>query len=213
MTLDLSDKRWVGPGKKKKKKKPTPTAKVLSKRKKKVFLETLAKTGKVTHAAQVAGYQDSKYMRAQRLVDEEFAEAWDLASDAAADLMEDEALRRATEGTMEPEFFRGRVVGYKKKYSDALLQFLLKGARPLKYRDNMKIEGQLQGTFGVAVLPMVASSEDEWESKTLDMHNEQQPVDLPPENERPSLLPPPHVKVTAAKEEEESLVPVGISRG
>ncbi len=202
MTLDLTDKRWVGPGHKKKKKKPIPTKSVLSKRKRKIFLQTLARTGKVKHSAQMAGYQDSKTLRMVRLKDEEFSQAWDDASDAAADIMEDEAMRRATEGVMEPEYYKGGVVGHKVKYSDTLLQFLLKGARPDKFRDNIKVDATLNGAIGVAVLPMVAPSDEDWEKQTLEMHKSQKPVELVPledDPHQPSLAPPEHTTVEVAR--------------
>ena len=182
------------------KKKYLPTKQIISQRKRKIFLETLARTGKVNHSAQMAGYKDSNYMRAQRLKDELFAEAWDLASDAAADIMEDEAMRRATEGVMEPEYYKGRVVGHKLKYSDALLQFMLKGARPHKYRESMRIDATLDANFGIAILPMVAPTEAGWEKSTQLMHSEQKPVELPPTEKELAALPPPkHTLVEVAR--------------
>ena len=41
---------------------------------------------------------------------------------------------------MEPEYYKGEVVGHTRKYSDALLMFLLKANRPDKYRDNIKVD-------------------------------------------------------------------------
>ena len=39
----------------------------------------------------------------------------------------------------EPVFYHGQVCGTVRKYSDTLLIFLLKGARPDKFRDNATI--------------------------------------------------------------------------
>ena len=50
-----------------------------------------------------------------------------------------EARRRAVEGVEEPVgWFQGTPGGTVRKYSDTLLIFLLKGARPHKYRDNIR---------------------------------------------------------------------------
>lgn len=71
--------------------------------------------------------------------DAEFAAAWDDAVDQAADRMEREALRRAVEGVDEPVYQGGELVGYVRKYSDTLLIFLLKAARPEKYRERAEV--------------------------------------------------------------------------
>ena len=44
------------------------------------------------------------------------------------------------EGTKKPVFHQGKRVGGVQEYSDTLLIFLLKGTRPKKFRDNMKVE-------------------------------------------------------------------------
>lgn len=59
--------------------------------------------------------------------------------------MEQEAFRRAVEGTEKPVFgsmgFRmgSGEIGRVREYSDTLLIFLLKGARPEKYRERTEI--------------------------------------------------------------------------
>ena len=61
--------------------------------------------------------------------------------------LEDEAIRRAYHGVQRPVTIAGKrelVTGY----SDTLLIFLLKGARPHKYRDNVHVET----TLGVSAL-------------------------------------------------------------
>ena len=51
-------------------------------------------------------------------------------------MLEREARRRAVEGVEEPVgFYKGEPSAYVRKYSDTLLIFLMKGARPDKYRD------------------------------------------------------------------------------
>ena len=54
------------------------------------------------------------------------------------DVLEDEAVRRAKEGVEEPVYQGGKLVGHVQKYSDTLLIFLLKGAKPQKYGDKVR---------------------------------------------------------------------------
>ena len=49
------------------------------------------------------------------------------------DALEDEAIRRAREGVVEPVFQAGLHCGNVRKYSDLLLIFLLKSRRPHRY--------------------------------------------------------------------------------
>lgn len=110
------------------------------------FLAVLCEGGNVTLAAQAVGIERSTaYDR--RNSNEAFAALWDDAMEQAADLLEAEARRRAYEGWDEPVFGRlaGRdagegQIGLVRKYSDSLMQTLLKGAKPEKYRDRQQIE-------------------------------------------------------------------------
>ncbi len=56
--------------------------------------------------------------------------------------MEDEAVRRAYEGVKEDVFYQGNVCGEKQVYSDGLLMFMLKAARPDVYRERTSIDMQ-----------------------------------------------------------------------
>lgn len=106
----------------------------------------LAEGGNVTLAARAAGIERSTaYDR--RNGNEAFAALWDDAMDQAGDLLEAEARRRAYEGWNEPVY--GRLagkdagegeIGVVRKYSDTLMQTLLKGAKPEKYRERQQIE-------------------------------------------------------------------------
>lgn len=69
--------------------------------------------------------------------DPTFAKYWDLARQESAELMVEEARRRAIDGVAEPVYHEGQVVGTKQKYSDTLLIFLLKGAMPETYRERV----------------------------------------------------------------------------
>jgi len=83
--------------------------------------------------------------------DPEFKKHLAAAVDRGIDVLEDECRRRAFAGTDEPVFHKGEVCGYIRKYSDLLAIFMLKGARPEKYRErfNQEISGPGGGPIRV----------------------------------------------------------------
>lgn len=102
------------------------------------FLEELRLRGNVFDACQVADLTRS-VAYAWRQDDADFAAAWETALDEAADRMEREAHRRAVEGVDKPIYHQGVRVDVVREYSDTLLIFLLKAARPEKFRENKAI--------------------------------------------------------------------------
>jgi hypothetical protein len=143
----------------------------IAERKRSLFLKYLAETGKVVYSAQRAGYQNSTYLHEVRKKDDAFAEAWKLAVEAAADKLEEEAIRRATDGVLEPHWHKGNVVGYTTKYSDPLLMFMLRGLRPEKFRESVNVNANITGKVGVAVLPMTAVNVEDWENRSKEVHD------------------------------------------
>jgi hypothetical protein len=113
---------------------------------KKRFLEKFAEVGTVMGAIRELDSEKLKLNRgtvyAWRDRDEAFADSWDTATDAAADVLETEARRRAIEGVETDVFFEGEKVGKKTYYSDRLLEFLLKGRRPEVFGDRLNIGPQ-----------------------------------------------------------------------
>lgn len=101
------------------------------------FLMAYSDAGTVKAAAEQARVPRSTHQI--WLKDPRYQEAFSLAQELAGDLLEQEAIRRAAHGVPEPVFYRGEVVGAVKKYSDALLTFLLKGNRPEKFRERFDI--------------------------------------------------------------------------
>lgn len=103
------------------------------------FFAVLAKGSPVGVACNAAGYS-RRSVYEYRQGDELFAQRWQEADDAAVELMEAEADRRAIKGTLEPVFHQGTRCGSVRRYSDTLLIFRLKAKRPAVYRDRASVE-------------------------------------------------------------------------
>ncbi len=102
-----------------------------------------ALTANLTTAAAAAGIHRTLVWKWQE-ADDEFCAALNEAREQAYDRLEQEALRRAVEGTQRkrPIIVGREVVDYEiiTEYSDRLLEMLLKAARPEKYRERQSIE-------------------------------------------------------------------------
>lgn len=108
-----------------------------------LFLEALASGLTVTAACEAGGFSaNCAYLL--RGKDPAFADAWAKAKArgeaALVERLETEAQRRAVEGWDEPVFHEGREVGKKRRYSDTLLIFTLKGLAPDRYRERQQVE-------------------------------------------------------------------------
>jgi hypothetical protein len=106
--------------------------------KRRAFLAAYARCGNVSEAARIAGCNRLSHYEWLR-TDERYAEVFEQAHEIAIDYLEAVARQRATDGWLEPVFYHGEVVGHVRKFSDTLLIFLMKGARPDTYRDNATI--------------------------------------------------------------------------
>lgn len=103
------------------------------------FLAALTEVGSISRACLLSGFP-RKTAYELRGRDESFAAAWDEARRIGMEAVEDEAIRRAHEGVLEPVYFMGICIDQVRKYSDTLMIFLLKGAMPHKYRDQSTVE-------------------------------------------------------------------------
>ena len=103
------------------------------------FLAALARTGRIGKAAAAVPMDRGMHYWWLR-EDPAYPALFQETMERAADAWEDEAARRAIEGTVKPVFWRGYRCGGIREYSDGLLQFLLRGARPDKYRERATTE-------------------------------------------------------------------------
>ena len=124
----------------------------VTKKKMRLFLRKLAKTGALHKAAKSSGLSVRR-MRRLRAKDEKFSHKIDDALEAYVGVLEDEADRRGIKGVAEPVFYEGEVCGHKQKYSDGLLQFRLKALAPEKYRERTDVKTEGGDTHITVYLP------------------------------------------------------------
>lgn len=125
-----------------------------------VFLKELANRANVSAACKKANVsRDAAYDK--KKLDEGFAREWKLALRTAVESLENEAWRRARDGTRKPVFYLGEEVGYIREYSDTMLIFLMK-AHKKKYRDTSRVEhsGPNGGPIRQAVGPDLSELSD-----------------------------------------------------
>jgi len=122
------------------------------------FITSLAKCGNVSVAVKTAriGRRTAYEHRAS---DKVFAAAWEEALECAGDLLEEEARRRAQDGVLKPVWHKGEEVGKVREYSDTLLIFLLKGAKPDKYKERRVIEGDPDKPVTIKILRGVSMND------------------------------------------------------
>lgn len=100
------------------------------------FIQALAETGLVEHAARAVDMSVGSAYRLRRAPGgESFARAWVAALAGAADRALDVAFTRAIEGQEEPVFDRdGCRIGAKRRTSDRLMMFILRAYMPDRFR-------------------------------------------------------------------------------
>lgn len=125
---DLAEYRWVPVRR-------VPRRDGWTEEKQRRFIETLADTGLVAHAAKTVGMsRESAYQLRRSTHGAAFARAWDTARCHAAGLIEDIAFERAIQG-VEHEVYNaaGEVVGARLVYDNRLLKYLLSHLKPDRY--------------------------------------------------------------------------------
>jgi molybdenum-dependent DNA-binding transcriptional regulator ModE len=100
----------------------------------KAFIEALAETGSVKHAAKAINMspEGAYYLRRQPGA-EEFRAAWEAALDHGVRRLVDVTMDRAINGVAVPVFWRGEQVGERRAYNDRLAMFHLRHRLPDRY--------------------------------------------------------------------------------
>ncbi len=126
------------------------------------YLKRYAETGMKGLSAEVAGVT-SECVRIHRNASKAFKLKEAQAYEKFCDSLEEEARRRAQDGVLEPVFQGGLHVGDKRRFSDTLMDRLLKRHRPKEYSERSAIDMNVQG--GVLVTPGKAVNDADWEKR------------------------------------------------
>lgn len=109
----------------------------------KLFIERLAASASVSDAARYVGMSRQSardlYHRSPP-----FRDAWDAALRLSVSVLVETAFDRAVNGVQEQVFHRGKLVGFREKYNDRLLMFLLRVRDPLNFAPLSDLQGWLR---------------------------------------------------------------------
>lgn len=107
---------------------------------KQAFLDQFALHGNKSKAAKATGLKTTT-INTWLSNDEQFADAYALALEEAADVLEDAAFKRAVDGVERKRFDKeGNLILTETIYSDSLLSKLLDGAKPEKFKQRTATE-------------------------------------------------------------------------
>jgi hypothetical protein len=109
----------------------------------------------------------------------DYKEAFDAVRAETAQILEDEAWRRAVEGTEKPIYQGGRLVGTVREYSDSLMTWLLRGLNPQRYGERMEVTGNASGP-AIQVIVMQAGQQI---AQPAERDHLRAPKELPPGDE------------------------------
>ena len=98
------------------------------------FIAALAETGSVSLAAKAVNMApEGAYQLRRRPGADEFREAWDAALDHGAEIIDANAIERATNGVAVPIFHQGEQVGERRVFNERLTMWMLQHRKPGKY--------------------------------------------------------------------------------
>lgn len=131
-----------------------------SDRRKAAALAVLSDGGSPDEAAAAAGISRALLYKWKTL-DPAFNAQWEEARDITTEKAEAEIYRRGVVGWVEPIFGKGpsgttQVVGSIRKYSDRMLEVLIKARKPNEYRDNPRVAVAAEVQVGDAKARLIA---------------------------------------------------------
>ena len=103
------------------------------------FLDAMADCGNISEACRRA-IIDRKTHYNWLASDEDYRQRFADAKREARENLYKEARRRALKGVKEPIYQNGVLVGFRRRYSDGLLKFLLQGDHPKKFGDRKEVK-------------------------------------------------------------------------
>jgi hypothetical protein len=113
-----------------------------------LFLTALSVTGNPTRASlasKVSRKSHYAWLAVEGDDGDKYRDATEDAKLRACEFLEGVAHDRAVDGVQVAKWHNGKRVGYDTVRSDLLLIFLMKGAMPDKYRDNMSVKAEVGG--------------------------------------------------------------------
>ncbi|WP_298291649.1 hypothetical protein [Novosphingobium sp.] len=110
------------------------------------FIEALADTGSVKHAAHAVNMTavGAYYLRRQPEADE-FRKAWEAALALGVQRLEDIAMDRALNGVESPVDSYGKIIGTRMVYNDRLLMFILRNRTGKRFRAEGRHDATTRG--------------------------------------------------------------------
>lgn len=136
-----------------------------------LFLEVLAETASPKRAAEAVGVSRTLAYE-YRKQDDEFRARWDAAVEVAMERLLEESFRRAVEGVEEPVVHGGRLATRTaddgdevpltvRRYSDRLLEVLLKFRYPDAMADRLRADVSVGGSLGIDAPALLRMSPEE----------------------------------------------------
>ncbi len=132
--------------------------------KRRAYLVAYSITASFDQAAKAAGVDRKtgyNWRHDQQDSNKPFLAAMETGRALACEAMEAEIKRRGFSGVEEPVYQGGKLVGTKRKFSDVLAIFYLKGAMPDKYREQHEHVGAGGGPIQLAPVDLSRLSEEE----------------------------------------------------
>ena len=149
------------------------------------FLAILVETGGNVSASCRAVKIGRTAVYRWRHEDPVFAREMDAALELSTQTLEDEAIRRAHTGVVEPVYQKGQLVGHVRRYSDRLLEFLLRARRPEVYRETAPSSSAPPAPGNGRVIDQISRAEA---AAMVLIGSQNFGAPLPPANDQPQSL-------------------------
>lgn len=118
------------------------------------FLAAYRLTASVTEAAAAAKIDRRLHYRWMKTSDV-YRQRFEQARIEAADHLEDIAIARVRDGTLEPVFYQGIKCGVRRVYDSGLMQFLLRGLKPDRYGRKVELSGPDGGPMQLSIAEVI----------------------------------------------------------
>lgn len=126
------------------------------------FIEALADTGSVRHAANAVNMTPEGAYHLRRHAEAgEFRKAWEAALALGVQRLEDVALERALNGVEVPVYSFGKIVGSRQVFNDRLLMFMLRN----RSRKRFAVDGKVDAVGKAELAKLKKQWHAEWDAE------------------------------------------------